>query len=90
MDTQSNSEAPVATVHPSLEQFREAGTAGLIVRNPDNGKIFRAAHYCWEGCVHGVKIYEMGRKRPLKSSPLMSLPEIGEWLAGLEFVRLAS
>ncbi|MDD2765738.1 MAG: hypothetical protein PHE83_17385 [Opitutaceae bacterium] len=78
-------DATNAKVHPTLQQLKDAGEKGLIVRNPDNGLIFRAVYATWEGCLHGVKIFNLHQRRPVKS-PLMHPDDIETWLSGLEAV----
>jgi hypothetical protein len=68
---------------PTLQKLKDAAGDGLKVRNPDNGHLFRVVYWTWEGCIHGVRIFELGRTRPAKS-PLMSPVEIESWLSGLE------
>ena len=71
------------TTHPTLQQLKDAAGRGLQVRNPDNGHLFRVVYWTWEGCIYGVRLFELGRTRPAKS-PLMSPVEIESWLSGLE------
>ena len=77
------------TAHPTLQQLKDAGEVGLMVRNPDNGLIFRAVYATWYGCLHGVRIFNLGATRPSKS-PLMHPDAIEFWLAGLEIAPVTT
>lgn len=69
---------------PTLAQLIDADRDGLILRNPDNGVVFRAVYVNWQGVLPGVKIYRRNGLRPVRS-PLMSHDWIESWLAGLDF-----
>lgn len=74
---------------PTIEQLKAAGKDGLRVRNPDNGKEFRVVYYCWEGCVHGLKFFDLDAKpraRPLKGI-LMPPGEIANYLEGIRLIE---
>lgn len=72
-------------VAPTFEQLSDAGKDGIMVRNPDNGLVFRTVLYSWEGCVYGLKFFKAEAKkgsRPMKGI-LMAKSEIEHYLSGV-------
>ena len=74
--------AQSSCIAPTLPELIDAGAAGMMLVNPDNGVMFRAVYANWLGVLPGVKIFPPRGRRSVKS-PIMSHEEIAAWLAGL-------
>lgn len=68
---------------PTVEQLQAASDHGLILRNSDNGRVFRVVYVEAAG-LSGIRIYDPpSAKRPVRD-PIMGSAALFDWLSHLE------